>query len=383
MYEHNIRKRRRIANLRGDEQPVLLLEPLADHRRLQSSYSDSSTNTSSPSTTATSPPTFPLHYAMFLVFALLSWVVYLASPRAFRKAFCRADRRRHKKYHNYTYKSKQKPVDISVPRMSHNRSNDDSNDVSLDSVLQEAETRRRRGFEGSSEDRREAEHRRERLLRQVQQARLEQQERAGGHDDRPQPATTVIPPPLESTAPAAQQRQSPHRLRPASFSHPAVPQPPSSRILDDTMTRLKGRGIRLVAHGVQCDPKRVWIRFEKPNIYWQTEFPKSIVDSSGHTSTVWMRGKSHAIGLHDVLYIDVGKKTSALLTTSLSADACFSLLTATGSLDLQANSKLERDAIVCCLSFVLDQVHEWRGLYEDSPEPSTTQSTSTAFLLDI
>ena len=40
-----------------------------------------------------------------------------------------------------------------------------------------------------------------------------------------------------------------------------------------------------------------------------------------------------------------------------------------GSLDLQANSKLERDAVVSALSYILDQVHwgtDWRKLHEES-----------------
>jgi hypothetical protein len=43
---------------------------------------------------------------------------------------------------------------------------------------------------------------------------------------------------------------------------------------------------------------------------------------------------------------------------------------------LEARSRLERDAIVCCLSRLLDQVHDadWRQLYRESPEPSTVTS---------
>ena len=80
----------------------------------------------------------------------------------------------------------------------------------------------------------------------------------------------------------------------------------------------------------------------------------------------------HRIPAGNVLYIDVGKKTTALLQTPATAVApstCFSLLTQAGSLDLQANSKLERDAVVSALSYILDQVHrgtDWRKLYDES-----------------
>lgn len=130
-------------------------------------------------------------------------------------------------------------------------------------------------------------------------------------------------------------------------------------------------------HGVQCDLKRVWNRLDtedSPSITWQTEFPRTVVNQSGDTSIVLMRGAMHKIPVPNILYIDVGKKTSALMKTSVvvPATVCFSLLTQNGSLDLQTNSKLERDALVCCLSMALDEVHsqDWRRLYEENPEAS-------------
>jgi hypothetical protein len=79
----------------------------------------------------------------------------------------------------------------------------------------------------------------------------------------------------------------------------------------------------------------------------------------------------HRIPAGNILFIDVGKKTTALTqtATTVSPQTCFSLLTQAGSLDLQANSKLERDAIVSALSYILDIVHQnpdWRRLYEES-----------------
>jgi hypothetical protein len=77
----------------------------------------------------------------------------------------------------------------------------------------------------------------------------------------------------------------------------------------------------------------------------------------------------------------VGKKTNALqrleLVGQVAEQTCFSLLTQNGSLDLQANSKLERDALVSCFSMILDDVHaeDWRALYEGSPETSLANST--------
>ena len=56
---------------------------------------------------------------------------------------------------------------------------------------------------------------------------------------------------------------------------------------------------------------------------------------------------------------------------------CFSILTNTGSLDLQTNSQLERDSVVSCLGVILDDVHaggehDWRSLHDaNSPAPSS------------
>jgi len=85
------------------------------------------------------------------------------------------------------------------------------------------------------------------------------------------------------------------------------------------------------------------------------------------------------------MYIDVGKKTRALLKNddySVPANMCFSLLTANGSLDLQTYSKLERDALVSCFSLLLDRIHaDWRRLYEDSTSigGASLSSSSIAF----
>jgi hypothetical protein len=175
---------------------------------------------------------------------------------------------------------------------------------------------------------------------------------------------------------------------PPSPKHPAIPKTPTDEIVQETMGRLLGRGIRLIAHGVQCEPKRVWIRLdgETTSVTWQTEFPRRVPTLNGDVSIVLMRGSLHKIALPNVLYIDVGKKTTALkkVQNKNILDAhCLSLLTQNGSLDLQTNSLLERDSIVACFSLVLDQIHtqDWRKLYEESP--STSQATASTFTSGI
>ena len=68
------------------------------------------------------------------------------------------------------------------------------------------------------------------------------------------------------------------------------------------------------------------------------------------------------------MYVDVGKQTTALRrveNASVPESLCFSLLTKEGSLDLEANSPRERDALISCFSLVLDEVHaqNWRDIY--------------------
>mmetsp|Transcript_26537 Transcript_26537/g.39256 ORF Transcript_26537/g.39256 Transcript_26537/m.39256 type:complete len:403 (+) Transcript_26537:129-1337(+) len=176
--------------------------------------------------------------------------------------------------------------------------------------------------------------------------------------------------------------QSHSRRAQPSPEHPSIERIPSNEILSETMKRLKGKGVRLIAHGVKCEPKRVWIKLEEDtfSLTWQTEFPKRVPNQLGEISVVLIKGSTHKIALPNVLYIDVGKRTSALLkpeTEHVPNSCFFSLLTQNGSLDLQTNSNLERDALVSCFSLILDQVHDrdWRHMYD---EGSSVVSSSAA-----
>ena len=158
-----------------------------------------------------------------------------------------------------------------------------------------------------------------------------------------------------------------------SPNHPQIKPLPADAVWRECYRRLQGTGMRLTAHGVQCPSKRIWLQYtsEDSTLLWQTEFPRQVPSTATRASTVWVRGAIHRIPAGNVLYIDVGKKTTALLQTpaTVAPSTCFSLLTQAGSLDLQANSKLERDAVVSALSYILDQVHqgsEWRRLYDES-----------------
>lgn len=279
-------------------------------------------------------------YTSFLGISLACWVLYLLLPRGFRKRYCNANRKRYARR-----------TDGDMPAAGYwlpaNQSMSDA------------------GGDGGSLPRRPAS--------------------AAGAPPILQASSTMssIEGSYPPVTPVSSRLPGRSANNPPSPEHPALKKIPPNKIIAETMGRLQGRGIRLVAHGVHCDPKRVWIKLddETKSVTWQTEFPRRVPNQSGQVSIVLMRGSIHRIALTNVLYIDVGKKTNALqrLDDIKVPDAsCFSLLTQNGSLDLQANSKLERDALVSCFSMILDDVHaneDWRALYEASPDPSLVNSS--------
>lgn len=84
------------------------------------------------------------------------------------------------------------------------------------------------------------------------------------------------------------------------------------------------------------------------------------------------------------MYVDVGKQTTALRrkeNDSVPETLCFSLLTKEGSLDLEANSPRERDALVGCFSLVLDDVHaqNWRDIYRGPSDGGHGENVPSSF----
>jgi hypothetical protein len=89
--------------------------------------------------------------------------------------------------------------------------------------------------------------------------------------------------------------------------------------------------------------------------------PSSSSSNLPPPSTVLLRGALHSVPADQIVSIDAGKKTLALLKQGgpvLPASCCFSLLTAEGSLDLQCNSQLERDAVASCLRVLVQEHRE-------------------------
>ena len=140
--------------------------------------------------------------------------------------------------------------------------------------------------------------------------------------------------------------------------------------ISTTMQRLRDVGVLVMAHGSKGKPKSVRLSLKESAIVWRTETVKKSTNEKDKLKL----GKEHQVPLTDILYVDVGKQTTALRrmeNASIDESLCFSLLTKEGSLDLESTSMEERDALVSCFSMILDEVHKsmggeqgsWRDLY--------------------
>lgn len=132
-------------------------------------------------------------------------------------------------------------------------------------------------------------------------------------------------------------------------------------VVSAAMQQLRDPGVLIVAHGSRGKPKTVRLQLTESAITWRTETRKKREFKP-------KLGKLHQVPLSHIMYVDVGKQTTALRrveNAAVSEMLCFSLLTKEGSLDLEANSQRERDALVSCFSLVLDEVHaqNWRDIY--------------------
>jgi len=148
-------------------------------------------------------------------------------------------------------------------------------------------------------------------------------------------------------------------LLPGEQHHPQQQQN-DEIVISAAMQQLREPGVLIVAHGSRGKPKTVRLQLTENAITWRTETRK-------HANKAKM-GKLHQVPLSHIMYVDVGKQTTALRrveNASVAENLCFSLLTKEGSLDLEANSARERDALVSCFSLVLDEVHaqNWRDIY--------------------
>lgn len=150
-------------------------------------------------------------------------------------------------------------------------------------------------------------------------------------------------------------------------------------VISAAMQQIRDPGVLIVAHGSRGKPKTVRLQLTESAITWRTETRKKAAPNSAPKM-----GKLHQVPLSHIMYVDVGKQTTALRrveNAGVSEALCFSLLTKEGSLDLEANSPRERDALVSCFSLVLDEVHaqNWRDIYRgpSSDMPSSFDDFDT------
>ena len=166
------------------------------------------------------------------------------------------------------------------------------------------------------------------------------------------------------------------RASPAASASSSTNNPQQEEIvISAAMQQLRDPGVLIVAHGSKGKPKTVRLQLTETAITWRTETRKKMA-GTGESKFPPKLGKLHQVPLSHIMYVDVGKQTTALRRVEnahVAEDLCFSLLTKEGSLDLEANSARERDALVACFSLVLDEVHAanlrdiYRGPSSDMP----------------
>jgi hypothetical protein len=138
--------------------------------------------------------------------------------------------------------------------------------------------------------------------------------------------------------------------------------------IQNITTQLRNHGVTIVAHGSRGKPKTVRLQLTNDSITWRTETKRKT--STGNSKEIKL-GKVHSVALSNIMYVDVGKQTTALRrpeNASVPESLCFSLLTKEGSLDLEAKSPRDRDALVGSFSLILDNIHaqNWRDIYRNS-----------------
>lgn len=156
-------------------------------------------------------------------------------------------------------------------------------------------------------------------------------------------------------------------------------------VISAAMQQLRDPGVLIVAHGSRGKPKTVRLQLTESAITWRTETRKKNPNPNNPNIKAPPKiGKLHQVPLSHIMYVDVGKQTTALRrveNAGVHESLCFSLLTKEGSLDLEANSPRERDALVSCFSLVLDEVHaqNWRDIYRgpSSEMPSSFDDFDT------
>ena len=300
----------------------------------------------------------PLNYTEFVICCLVLWVVYLFIPRGLRFSYCgsypkryawssRTKRRRRQRnglpHHNANGQNGNMNSGNSVVSMntveSTNTLNTNHRELSAKGIGNSPDTNMNsNNFYNTS------------AAPRIQQP---------NQNYRPQslPEEEVVD--FSSPQPTSIYRMNTggHMNNNTPFSAGAASTFNDEIAISTTMQQLRDTGIQIIAHGSKGKPKKVRLILTENAIEWRTESKKKN-----------KIGKMHQVPLTHIMYVDVGKATTALRRVENAAipeNLCLSLLTKDGSLDLEASSGLERDALVNCFSLVLDEVHaqNWRDVF--------------------
>lgn len=109
------------------------------------------------------------------------------------------------------------------------------------------------------------------------------------------------------------------------------------------MKQLVAGGMLVQLH-TSKGPKQVKLMVLGSEIRWET------IAAPG------MPSKKYKLDLSEVLFVDWGKKTKNLVKASVDEDLCFSLVSQTSTLDLQVNTKEERDIMALGFTELIEAI---------------------------
>mmetsp|Transcript_1481 Transcript_1481/g.1883 ORF Transcript_1481/g.1883 Transcript_1481/m.1883 type:complete len:408 (+) Transcript_1481:71-1294(+) len=343
-----------------------------------------------------------LHYVSIVCLTLVIFLAYLITPRGCRVRYCGAYPRQYarsyrtkpkKRDHHlaagggYRKPPHQPPNTTATDQRSSARDRSSSinnngsatysaafEDVTLSTAERDhfQQQQPQRQFQYRQERPPVAPQQRRDDVKNTEEGNRQQQQQQGGvsnsssfhSDPEHDPEITVTNPKQQQQQQAPEENTDYDEYDDDETTNPALL---SDVVISATMQELRDPGVRLIAHGTKSKPKTVLLQLNQRTITWQTE--KKVVPGVGKAGAAPKPSKMHDVPLEEILYVDVGKHTNALRkmeNAGVPDRVCFSLLTRQGSLDLQADSVVKRDALVSCFSLVLDEVHaslDWRNVY--------------------
>jgi hypothetical protein len=291
----------------------------------------------------------PLNYTEFVIGCLALWLVYLFIPRGLRYTYCGSYPKRYAWSARTKRRRKNRHLPHYYPQNGHSM-NSGSSIVSANTAESSNISHRELSAQGiGTSDGNSVYSNMTGSGQRIQQQPIRNQ---------PLPEEEVVDFASPQATSSFVQRNNTTAPGNVQFSSGGVGSTFNDEIaISTTMQQLRDTGIQIIAHGSKGKPKKVRLVLTENAIEWRTE--------SKRKNKV---GKMHQVPLTHIMYVDVGKATTALRrveNASIPDNLCLSLLTKDGSLDLEASSALERDALVNCFSLVLDEVHaqSWRDVY--------------------